>query len=219
MARNPSPDAVVAALLDRHGQTFAEELSIDVASDKPSPLFRLLVATQLLSANIDARLGLRAARALTSAGYRTAERMAAARDQERHDVLLEARYLRKDRTARMLGEVARMCLDRYGGDLRALREQASRSPDGERERLLEFKGIGEVGADILLREVQVAWKELRPYADDRVLAPARRLGLPASSAEDLAPLVRVVDFARLGAALIRVELEDDYDGVREAAGG
>lgn len=34
--------AIVRALLDRHGRTFAEEAGIDVAKNTPSPLFRLL---------------------------------------------------------------------------------------------------------------------------------------------------------------------------------
>jgi hypothetical protein len=44
--------------------------------------------------------------------------------------------------------------------------------------LKEFKGLGDVGVDIFFREVQVAWQELRPFADRRTLDAAGRLGLP-----------------------------------------
>jgi len=37
----------------------------------------------LLSANVDARLGLRAARAMGAAGFKTAEKMAGATDRQR----------------------------------------------------------------------------------------------------------------------------------------
>lgn len=217
MATKPSPARVVAALLDRSGQSFAEELGIPVERNQPSPLFRLLTAAILLSANLDARLGLRTARALSQAGYRTAPRMAEASDRERWEVLAEARYLRKERTAGILGDAARQCVERYDGDLRELREAAERDPARERELLQEFKGIGPVGADIFLREAQVAWTELYPFADERVTAPARRLGLPGSAGRlgELTGGPR--DFARLTAALVRCNLADDYDAVRAAA--
>jgi hypothetical protein len=39
MAR-PSKEQITAALLDRHGQTYAAELGIDLGRGTPSPLFR-----------------------------------------------------------------------------------------------------------------------------------------------------------------------------------
>lgn len=60
----PSRRQIVEALLERHGQTFAHELGIDVAKNTPSPLFRLLVAAILFSARIGHRLAVEAARAL-----------------------------------------------------------------------------------------------------------------------------------------------------------
>ena len=71
----------------------------------------------------------------------------------------------------------------------------------------QFKGIGDTGADIFLREVQDVWTWVRPYFDDRATAAAKRLGLPADPAKlgDLAPRAN----ARLAAALVRVSLDDD----------
>lgn len=53
MAKPPA-DAVVDAPLERHGQTYAEELGIDVAKGTPLVLFRLLVASVLFSVRIGA---------------------------------------------------------------------------------------------------------------------------------------------------------------------
>jgi hypothetical protein len=80
------------------------------------------------------------------------------------------------------------------------------------------EGLGDVGVDIFFREVQVAWDELRPFADRRALETAGRLGL-ATDARALARLVGndADEFARLVAALVRVRLERDIDGVRELA--
>jgi hypothetical protein len=62
--------------------------------------------------------------------------------------------------------------------------------------------------------------ELHPFADRRTLQAARRLGLVDADARELDRLVRgdAREFARLTAALVRVGLERDYDGVRALAG-
>jgi hypothetical protein len=43
---------------------------------------------------------------------------------------------------------------------------------------MELKGIGQVGASIVLREVQMVWDEVFPFADARVFETARALHLP-----------------------------------------
>ena len=105
----------------------------------------------------------------------------------------------------MLGTGARLCLDRWHGDLRRLHREAEGDPAGLRRRLTEFPGIGPTGADIYLREAQAVWSDVRPYADRRALAGAKRLGLPADP-DGLAGLVDEPDFGRLASALVRVAL-------------
>jgi hypothetical protein len=216
----PSKRQIVEALLERHGRTFAEELRIDVARGTPSPLFRLLVASILLSARIGHRVAVDAARALAAEGWTTPEKLGGASWAERVRVLNRSGYARYDEsTSRMLGDTCALAMERYRGDLRRLREQAERDPRRERALLKEFKGLGDVGTDIFFREAQVAWDELHPFADRRTLQAARRLGLDAD-ARELDRLVRgdAREFARLAAALIRVGLERDYDAVRALAG-
>ena len=82
----------------------------------------------------------------------------------------------------MLGDTAKMLLDKYQGDLRRLRAAAERDPGRERALLKECKGIGDVGADIFCREAQIAWNELFPFADRRALETAGRLGLEDDAA-------------------------------------
>ncbi|MGH2946090.1 MAG: hypothetical protein ACRDPC_07515 [Solirubrobacteraceae bacterium] len=76
------------------------------------------------------------------------------------------------------------------------------------ELLKEFKGIGDVGADIFLREVQRIWPEVRPSVDERALKSARRLELP-DDAGQLARLAPRGDVARLATALVRSGLARD----------
>jgi hypothetical protein len=131
--------------------------------------------------------------------------------------LNEAGYARYDEsTSRMLGDTARMLLDRYSGDLRKLREAAERDPVHERALLKQCKGLGDVGVSIFFREVQLVWDELYPFADERALRIAERLGLERD-AKALAKRVSRQDFPGLVAALIRVGLAKDLKKVLEEA--
>ena len=216
MAKPPA-DRVVAALLKRHGQTYAQELGINVAKGTPSPLFRLLVASILFSARIGAGQAIKAARALTEAGWTTADKLAATSWRQRVRVLNRHGYARYDeRTASMLGDACGLVLDRYRGDLRRLRAEAGQDPRQERRLLREVKGLGDVGVDIFFREAQVVWEELFPFVDRRAAQAAHRLGLaadPRALAGDRNPEA----FTRLVAALVRTGLADDHDAVLEAA--
>ncbi|WP_320068762.1 hypothetical protein [Micromonospora sp. RTGN7] len=195
-------------LLDRQGRTYAEEAGIGLA-DRPAPLYQLLVLTTLLSTRIRASVAVAAARELFAAGYRTPQAMEAAGWQDRVDALGRGHYRRYDeRTATMLGTGARLCLDRWHGDLRRLHREADGNPAMLRRLLTEFPGIGPTGADIFLREAQTVWPDLRPYADRRALAGAKQLGLPANP-DALAGLVGDSDFGRLASALVRVALGEE----------
>ena len=180
-------------------------------------LFRLLCAAMLMSARIASPIAVEAARNLARQGWRSPRKLAESTWEQRVRALNEAGYARyQERTATMLGDLTEHVLERYRGDLRRLRDEAGRDPRAERRLLKEFKGLGDVGVDIFFREVQVAWEELMPFADRRALRAAGRLGLPKDPAR-LAKLVGAGDYPRLVAALVRVELEDDYDAVRRAA--
>lgn len=198
----------VQRLLADFDQTFAEQAGIELR-DKPSPLFRLLVLTSLLSANLDARLGLRTARALSKAGFTTAQHLADASDDDRWQVLSESKYLRKKQTARQLGQLADEAVERYAGDLRQLRDESTGADSARdiRDAVQEFTGIGPLGADIFCREAQAVWPVLRPYADDRVLDLARDRGLP-HTVDGLVDAAGTDDLSRLGAALVTADRED-----------
>ncbi|MGB6164986.1 MAG: endonuclease [Pseudonocardiaceae bacterium] len=199
-----SRDPVVKVLLDRFGRTSAEQAGIRLA-DKPAPLYQLLVLATLLSARISADIAVAAAKELFSAGYRTPRRMRQASWQDRVDALGRAGYRRYDeRTSTMLRDAAVLLLDRWRGDLRTLRNDADGDPKRIRELLTEFAGMGPVGADIFLREVQAVWPQVAPYLDGRVTQGAKKVGLPPS-ARDLSELVDSSrDLVRLSSALVRV---------------
>ncbi|MER6221139.1 endonuclease [Streptomyces sp900105755] len=194
------------ALLTAHGQTYAEEAGVKLR-DTPQPLYQLLVLAHLLSARIRASVATDAARALFDDGMRSPKRMREATWQQRVDALGKGHYRRYDeRTATQLGDVADRLLERYGGDLRRLR-QAADGDVGECRRLLrELPGIGPAGADIFLREAQGVWPEAAPYFDAKALQGAARLGLPKSP-DAVARLAQEKDYPALAAGLVRAALD------------
>jgi endonuclease III len=206
---------LVQLLMERHGKTFSEEIGITVEKNTPSALFQLLCAALLFSARIRSDIAVEAAKAIKKQGWTTPEKMAQAKWEDRVRTLNQAGYARYDeRTSTMLGETSDLLLERYGGDLRKLREKAESKPSKERSLLKEFKGIGDVGVDIFFREAQTAWDELFPFADSRALDTASILGLP-KKAGDLAKLVKKDEFPRLVAALVRARLQGEIDALQE----
>lgn len=216
MAKDHS-DAV-RALLEHGGQTYAAEAGIKL-EDKPAPLYQLLVLSILMSARISGGIALASARELFAAGYTTPEKMREATWQQRIDALVQGGYRRYDEsTSTTLGEGAQLVLDRYGGDLRQLAKEAGGDVKRLRSRVKQVKGIGDVGADIFLREAQGVWPDARPYLDKGAIKGAQRLGLPDDS-ETLAGLVRDDDLDRFVAGLVRVARDKQLaETVLNAAG-
>jgi endonuclease III len=207
------PDRV-SRLLEHAGTAYADEAGITL-KDTPKPLFQLLVLCMLASKPIDAQIATNAARELFHTGLRTPESVLEADRQTMIDAFGRASYARYDESsATRLTEMATTVRDDYHGDLRNLAAQADNDVAAVTKLLKEFKGIGDTGAQIFLREVQDVWPWVRPYFDDRAREAAAELGLP-SDAEKLGRLAPGHN-ARLAAALVRVSLDDDLKELVEA---
>ncbi|MEE6138283.1 endonuclease [Mycobacterium sp. 050128] len=207
MSKSDRSKQLVRRVLEAGGSTYADEAGIRI-SDKPMPLFQLLVLCMLASKPIDAAIAMRGARELFKAGLRTPKAVLAADRQKMIDAFGRAHYVRYDESsATRLTEMAQRVNDEYFGDLREIAQRSHHDAAQARRMLKEFKGIGDTGADIYLREVQDVWPWVRPYFDDRATGTAKTLGLPAEPAElgALAPRAN----ARLAAALVRASLDKD----------
>ncbi|MGV0748354.1 endonuclease [Mycolicibacter heraklionensis] len=201
---------LVRRLLRRAGTTYAQEAGIRLRN-QPMPLFQLLMLCMLASKPIDASIAARAARELFKCGLRTPHKVLEADRQTLIDAMGRAHYRRYDESsATMLVELAEAVQTDYGGDLRLLAERSGRDIAAAAEALKSFKGIGDVGAGIFLREVQDVWPWARSTFDDRALDAARDLGLP-SDAKQLGALSQGRN-AELAAALVRYSADA---GVRE----
>ncbi|CAN5508413.1 endonuclease [soil metagenome] len=214
----PSKQRIIHALVDRHGRTYADEAGISIR-DTPAPPFQLLVLSLLLSARISAATAMGGFGGLVDAGWTTPTKLAASTWEQRTKTLNESGYARYDEsTARMLGDTVDLLLDRYDGDLRQLRDHADHDPDAERRLLQQFSGIGEVGAAIFSREVQIVWDEMYPFADRRALAAADRIGLGGSVPDLTRNTDGAAHFALVVAALVRCDLAGDHADIMATAG-
>lgn len=209
-----SPEQLARRLMKIAGTTYAADAGIRL-DDKPMPLFQLLVLCMLASKPIDATIAMRAAHELFNAGLRTPKAVLDSQRQTMIRAFGRAHYVRYDESsASRLTDMAQRVHDEYSGDLRAINE-LSRPDIGTAERMLkEFKGIGDAGASIFLREVQDLWTWVRPYFDQRAVAEAKALGLPTDPKRlgALAPRTN----ARLAAALVRSSLNAEVH--RQIAG-
>lgn len=209
--------SLVTALLERHGRTFALELGVDLQRNTPSPLFRLLCLSLLTSAPVQADIAMKATKALGEAGWTTPKKLRDSSWQARVTTLNQSGYARVDeKTATQIAELNDTLLSEYNGDLRKLRDRANGDMKKAHKALKSFKGIGDVGASIFLREVQVVWTEFYPYADKASLKAAKKLDLP-DTAKALAALVDQRRFTELIAALVRMQLAKDFNAVQQAA--
>jgi endonuclease III len=202
-----STKKLLKALLERAGTTYAQQAGIRL-QDKPMPLFQLLVLCMLASKPIDAAIATQAAREVFKAGLRTPKAVLEADRPTMIAAFGRAHYARYDESsATRMADIARTVHDEYADDLRRLADRSEHDLTATRRLLKQFKGIGDTGADIFLREIQDHWTWVRPFFDDRALAAAKQLGLPGSTAElgDLAPR----SAAKLAAALVRVSLDAD----------
>jgi hypothetical protein len=192
--------------------------------------FQNLVAACLLSKPISHKLGLRTIQTLLNPpfGLRTLDDLDEAGYEGRRKVMWEARTQHKEKTAAQLGDVCagvrELCGDRDSeeelNNMAGIREQLEGLETGDAtdkvvQLLTQVKGIGPGVAGIFLRRVQGDWSEVFPFADDRSLAAAKRLGLikDGGDAEDLAKLVNGdrTKLVRLLDTLIGLDLEKKLD--------
>jgi endonuclease III len=200
-------DQIVSRLLDAAGTTFASEAGITLRNE-PMPLFQLLVLAMLASKPIGADVAAAAAHELFDAGLRTPDSVLDADRQDMIDAFGRAGYARYDESsATRLTDTATAVKDEYHGDLRRLASDCGEDTEEMRRALHRFKGIGDTGSDIFLREVQDVWTWVRPYFDERAVNTAKELGLPTNPDQlrELAPRKT----AHLAAALVRASLDSD----------
>ncbi|KAN0065534.1 hypothetical protein ACQY0O_001371 [Thecaphora frezii] len=156
--------------------------------------FQTLLASVLISKPISHRLQFRAIETLLNGPFwlRTVADIESVGEEGVREALWTARTQHKEKSAQQVVELCRQVRgweEEVVDDLKGMREKALEKVEegkrGQREQVAkaiketvkQIKGAGETAAEIFLRRVQVQWKEVFPFADDRALDAARRLGI------------------------------------------
>lgn len=207
---------ITDTLIAEQGTLFSEEIGANIARDTPQELFHWLEGACLLAGRINMELAIEAAIALRDAKLHKIEEILAIDFWDMVKVLRDNGYKRYDTvTTDYLRETAEMVRADYGDDIRGMRGDTA---GATLANVKKAKGVGDVGAAIFAREVQLVWDELYPMADGPALGAAERLGLP-TEAQALVDLAGSRErFVRLMAALTRTALREAPEAVEDAAG-
>ncbi|WP_018333353.1 hypothetical protein [Actinomycetospora chiangmaiensis] len=102
-------------------------------------------------------------------------------------------------------------------DLARLRRDADGHPAALVARLAALPGVDAPSAEAFVREVQVWWPELYPFAGDAAVGAARELGLATDTDGLAARTHSPEELRRLTGALARLARDGAYAEVRERA--
>lgn len=194
------------------GGRFSLELGIDVDYGRDE-VERWALAATLLGSRTSTSTAMRTYRVLEHAGVRTIDDMRGRTAEEIVSLLDEGGYPRRDEsTAAWLLALAEVIADRFGGRLATLGEEVADSDELERS-LTALPGWSPVTARAFLRELRGVWPGADMALDQRAVAAAEHIQLPAGSRA----LMSCARFARLDlrdleAGLIRLTLAHDLAG-------
>lgn len=160
------------------------------ATNTAAGLFRLLYLSIVADDSAPSPAAAAATRALFERRWDSAPEMAKTDEQQRADVLSGAGQPGSERAARQLGQATKIVLERYDGDLQQLRSQADGDGERIRELLSELPGMDESGVAVFVRDAQMFWPEVAPFADGHARRAAERLGLPSDPGELMQDVAR-----------------------------
>jgi endonuclease III len=202
---------IIEDLLMEYKGKYSARLGIRLDGKDPKQLFRWLLASILYGAPISAKTAERTYREFMDSGINTPRRIIDAGWDDLVKELDYGGYTRYDfKTADKLLEVSENLLRYYIGDLNLLHDMAVDGEDLKRRVMALGKGVGEVTADIFLRELRGVWPKARPALSPYALKAARKLGLVKKDDDPPLALVRAwgkglpgKDFRDLEAALVQ----------------
>lgn len=213
MKQRLSPNRLIESL----GGMYSRELGIDPVRGDSGEIFRWFLACKLMGARISTRNALRTYKEFEGRGVITPGRIRDTGWDGLVEILDAGGYARYDfSTATKLLAIMDDLLRRYRDDLNVLHEEATGPRDLEDRIKGLGKGIGDVTANIFLRELRGVWEKSRPALSPLVLLSAGHLDLLVPGQDPMRSLTRFwrrrktqgCDFRDFEAALLR--LGKDY---------
>ncbi|RZN37045.1 MAG: hypothetical protein EFT35_07120 [Methanophagales archaeon ANME-1-THS] len=182
-------------VLLEHFPLYSEDLGIDLK--EPAGRFKWFVAALLFGARISEKIAAKTYKRFEAYGLDSPEKIIAAGWDELVRVLDEGGYVRYDfSTATKLLGIMDALRARYG----SLEELYEGAVDTEnlKKRLLAFKGVGAVTAQIFLRELRGVW-QISPEVSTRAQLAAKNLAINLHELEG-------ETLARVETALVKLSL-------------
>lgn len=180
-------------------ELYSEELGIDLSSGTDAELFKWFLASVLYGARISEQIARHTYRTFEDYDLLTpSDILDAGKEYLIDPIMREGSYVRYDNQRST--QVLRNCetlLEAYDGSLTRLHEAATDSDDLE-ERLVAFHGVGDVTANIFLRELRPYWAKSNPEPLPVVRETAEQLGIDLGQYDR-----KELTFARVEAGLIR----------------
>ncbi|MDA8085549.1 MAG: hypothetical protein M0Z75_02520 [Nitrospiraceae bacterium] len=165
-------------LAGKFGGRFSSELGIKLSGLHADDIFKWLLASVLFGARISQAVAKRTYAEFEKANVTSPGAVLRTGWDGLVDILDRGGYARYDfKTATKLLDMSRSLLDEYRGDLNELHMRSADSLELEARIKALAKGIGDVTANIFLREMRGLWRKAEPLPQELVLAAARDFGL------------------------------------------
>ena len=211
-------DMQPSVLVQKIGGRYSRELGIDLSHGKSHEIYKWFLASLLFGARISETIAEKAYREFERAALLSPQKILDAGWDKLVGVLDRGAYVRYDfKTATKLLDINQSLMQQYKGDLNALHANAGDARDLEQRLKHLGKGIGDITANIFLRELRGIWRKANPALSERAIEAAKALGfVPArmhdpshilQALEDAwrADRMRARDFSEFEAALVRYD--------------
>ena len=183
----------------RKSLLYSEELEIGLKEKDDKEIFKWFLASLLFGGKITETIAKNTYRVFASYGLLNPRKILRAGWEFLVDpIMREGGYVRYDgrKSTQILTDCDKLVVE-YEGSLTKLHDLAKDERDLE-QRLLDFYGVGNVTANIFLRELRPYWKKANPEPLVVVKELARRCGVRLGQFDR-----KSVTFARIEAGLIR----------------
>jgi len=184
-------------LVKELGTPFSSSLGINLQEGKEEEIFKWFLASVLFGKRISFRIAAKTYEQFKSYNVLSPKAITNTGWDGLVKILDDGGYVRYDfSTASKLLDLVKQLQQSYG-TLTELHKKAKNTKDLE-NRLMQFKGIGPVTANIFLRELRAIWKEADPEPLELVKEEAAKLGITLDKLHR-----KTKRFIKLETALIR----------------
>ncbi|MCK4404448.1 MAG: hypothetical protein KAW02_05090 [candidate division Zixibacteria bacterium] len=169
---------LILKLVQNLGERFSTSLGIDLSGADSTEIFKWFLASILFGARISESIVVKTYRQFEKEGVLSCQKILDTGWDSLVKILDDGGYVRYDfKTATKLLEVMEALQKLYRGDLNQLHQEAKDFFDLENRLKNLGKGIGQVTANIFLRELRETWEKADPYPAELVILATKNLGL------------------------------------------